>query len=144
LIARVGINKDAPDHPLDVAGVTRSTQFRGTGLLWADGNIAFHGGAGTGPSINSISGGNNFMQINFKSGTTPTAGADIFTATYPLGVSALTYPVFSQRSNANLSDVMGALYIRSGAANTFILAIKAGVSIPATTDCCLNFLWFGY
>jgi hypothetical protein len=144
LIARVGINKDAPDHPLDVAGVTRSTQFRGTGLLWADGNIAFHGGAGTGPSINSISGGNNFMQINFKSGTTPAAGADIFTATYPLGVSALTYPVFSQRSNANLSDVMGALYIRSGAANTFILAIKAGVSIPATTDCCLNFLWFGY
>ena len=53
-IAKVGINKDAPAHPLDVEGVTRSTQFRGVGNLWTAANIAFGNGAGTGPTLGSV------------------------------------------------------------------------------------------
>lgn len=144
-VALVGINKDAPAYPLDVAGTTRAEQFMGTGNIWADGNIALLGGAGVGASISSVGGGNNFMQLTFTSGTAPTAGADIFTATYPKGVTTLTYPVLSARNNANLSDVISALYFRVANANSFTLAIKAGVSIPAsTTNLSLNFVWMGF
>lgn len=139
-----GINKDSPGHELDVEGTTRSVQFQGTGNLWSSSNITFHAGAGTGPTINSISGGNNFFQINFTTGTTPTAGDDIFTATYPESFGALSYPVFSPRSNDDLAGVIPSLFVRSGAAGNLILDIEDGVSMPASTQVSLTFVIFGY
>lgn len=79
----IGVNKDAPKHPLDVSGRLRANQFIGVGPAWSNSNITFGSGAGTGPTINSVSGTGNWLILTFTTGTTPAANAQIFTATYP-------------------------------------------------------------
>lgn len=79
----IGVNKDAPKHPLDVSGRLRANQFIGVGPAWSNSDITFGSGAGTGPTINSVSGTGNWLILTFTTGTTPAANAQIFTATYP-------------------------------------------------------------
>lgn len=79
----IGVNKDAPKHPLDVSGRLRANQFIGVGPAWSNSDITFGSGAGTGPTINSVSGTGNWLILTFTTGTTPAANAKIFTATYP-------------------------------------------------------------
>jgi hypothetical protein len=92
-VPRLGVNKDAPLHPLDVDGVARAVQFRNTGSTWATANIVFGTGAGTGAVVNSIGGGGNGLQITFTTGTGCVNNGVIFTATYPTPFGTLSYVV---------------------------------------------------
>lgn len=141
----IGINKDAPAHPLDVAGVIRGVQYRQSANLWVAGNIAFDTGAGTGPVINSISGGNNGFQITFTSGTAPAADGIIFTATYPNAYGTLTYVVKDGRgepAGVNFLNEQEKFNIHSATATTFVL--KASGTITASTIYGISFIIQGY
>jgi hypothetical protein len=139
--ARVGINKDSPAHPLDVAGITQAHQFRNHANVWAAGNIAFGSGAGTGPTLTSISGGVNGFRIKFKTGTAPTAGGDIFTATYPTSFDGESYVVISGRENTAYNDEMSKFYISAAGGATFTL--KSHGALTATKDYHIQFVIFG-
>lgn len=145
-VARVGINKDAPLHPLDVDGVARAVQFRNTGNLWSSSNIVFGTGAGTGPTISSISGGNNGFQINFTTGSTGmTANAIIFTATYPNAFGTLSYVVkdgLGTPGGANYNNEAAKFNIDSSGATTFVL--KANGTLTAGTNYAITFIIMGY
>lgn len=144
-VTRVGINKDAPLHDLDVAGVTRALQFRNTGNLYSAANVAFGAGAGTGPVINSISGGNNFMQITFTTGTTPTADGEIFTLTYPNAYGTLSYVVPGPRGDPtgnNFLDEQSKFNISAAPAASFTM--KANGTLTASTQYGISFIIGGY
>lgn len=141
---RYGINVQ-PLHPLDVLGTGRMTQFRMTGNLWDNTMIAFGTGAGTGPTVNSISGGNNGFQINFTTGTTPTADGIIFTGTYPNSYGSLTYPVIWGRGNPgglNWLAEQDKFNIDSAGAANFVL--KARGTLTASTQYAINVVIMGY
>ena len=143
--AFVGINLDAPIHPLDVSGVARSTQFRNTGNLYAAGNVVFGTGAGTGPVLGSISGGNNWLQITFTTGTTPTANGDIFTITYPNAYGNSSRVAFSPSGNPggiNASTEITKFYISPFVAASFTM--KANGTLTASTQYGFSFSVGGY
>lgn len=142
--ARTGINIDAPLYPLDVAGTERAGQYIGTGNLWTNPLIVFGTGAGTGPALNSVSGGSNFFQVNFTTGTAPTAGQDIFTATYPNAFPTLSYVVFSPRSVENDLPSTASLYIRVANNTSMTLDIDTGVALLPSTQYAFSFIVFGY
>lgn len=92
----VGINKDAPKHPLDVSGRARANQFLGVSNAWSGTvgvHISFGAGAGTAPALNGIAGTLNAFSITFTTGTAPTANGNIIVGTwptaYPIGPSFL-------------------------------------------------------
>ena len=102
-----GVNLDAPRHPWDVSGRNRAEQFINGKTLWnnQESLITFGAGAGTGPVINSLSGGANWFQLTFTTGTTPTAGGTVFTATYPVSFPySVTYVVFSANGKTTATD----------------------------------------
>ena len=139
-----GINTDAPAHPLDVNGVARAIQLRNTNV-WQNADIAFGTGAGTGPTINSISGGNNGFQLNFTTGTVPAANGIIFTATYPNPFGVLSYPVPWGRGapgGVNFLNEMAKFNVDSAGAGSFV--IKANGTITASTQYAINFVIMGY
>jgi hypothetical protein len=139
--ARVGINKDNPAHPLDVAGITQAHQFRNHAGVWTAARIVFATGAGTGPSITSISGGVNGFRIDFKTGTAPTAGGDIFTATYPTPFDGESYVVMGGREDNAYNDEMSKFYISEAGGASFTL--KSHGALTATKDYHIQFVIFG-
>jgi hypothetical protein len=139
--ARVGINKDNPAHPLDVAGITQAHQFRNHANVWTAARIVFATGAGTGPSITSISGGVNGFRIDFKTGTAPTAGGDIFTATYPTPFDGESYVVMGGREDNAYNDEMSKFYISEAGGASFTL--KSHGALTATKDYHIQFVIFG-
>ena len=144
-VADVGINLDAPIHPLDVGGVTRSVQFRNTGNAWNNSNIVFGTGAGTGPTIGSVSGGSNGFQVNFNTGTAPVANGVIFTATYPNAFGSLTYVVPGPRDEpggVNYLNEHVKFNLSSCTATNFVL--KANGTLTASTQYAINFIIAGY
>jgi len=105
---KAGVNIDAPRHPWDVSGTTRAEQFINGKTLWnnQEALFTFGNGAGTGPVINSLSGGANWYQITFTTGTTPTAGGTIFTATYPVSFPySVTYVTYSSNNKTTSTDL---------------------------------------
>jgi hypothetical protein len=133
----VGINKDNPSYEMHVAGRTMSDAFYNTTNTWSSGFISFGVGAGTGPSISSISGGANWMSITFTTGTSPTANGNIFTATYPQAFPAFpTYVVFSA-SNANAATDHAKFYMSGGTAGGFNM--QANGTLTASTQYKLDF-----
>lgn len=139
--ARVGINKDNPAHPLDVAGITQAHQFRNHAGVWTAARIVFATGAGTGPSITSISGGVNGFRIDFKTGTAPTAGGDIFTATYPTSFDGESYVVMGGREDNAYNDEMSKFYISDAGGASFTL--KSHGALTASKDYHIQFVIFG-
>lgn len=142
---RVGINKDAPLHALDVDGVVRAVQYRGTANLWSAGNLAFGTGAGTGPSLASISGGNNFLQVTFTTGTTPTADGVIFTLTYPNAFGSLTYPVLYPRNDPggiNMLNESTKFNVESAGATS--MQVVANGTLTASTQYAMSIIVMGY
>ena len=144
-VCDVGINKDAPIHPLDVGGVTRAVQFRNTGNEWNNSDIVFGTGAGTGPTIGSISGGNNGWQINFNTGTSPVLDGIIFTATFPNPFGSLTYSSMEGRGvpgGINFNNERVKFVLSSENATTLVL--RANGTLTASTQYAINFITFGY
>ena len=135
-----GINKDAPVYPLDVSGRARASQYIGVGGAWGAGNIAFAGGAGTGPVLNSIAGPINAFTITFTTGTAPTANATIFNATYPTTFPAVAVPVFSARSFTSAAD-LNKFYLSANNAGGF--TFQATGTLTASTQYAFTFSIFG-
>jgi len=105
-VPKVGINRDAPKHAMDVNGVTQAEQYIGKGNVWNSSNITFGTGAGTGPTLSTIIGSNNAFTIVFTTGTAPTANGIVFTASFPKSFPAgFTQATFSPYStNASATD----------------------------------------
>ena len=135
-----GVNKDAPVYPLDVSGRARASQYIGVGGAWGAGNIAFAGGAGTGPVLNSIAGPINAFTITFTTGTAPTANATIFNATYPTTFPAVAVPVFSARSFTSAAD-LNKFYLSANNAGGF--TFQATGTLTASTQYAFTFSIFG-
>jgi hypothetical protein len=135
-----GFNTDAPAYTVDVAGRVRaSTHFIGTGGQWSSGNISFGTGAGTGPTLNSISGTGNSMRIVFTTGTGPSTSATIFTATYPNAFpTSISWPVFSPGASTPTWPAVGA----SGS-DTAVTFTVGGTALAASTQYSMNFVFFG-
>lgn len=137
----VGINKDVPVYPLDVNGRARSTQLLGTGNQWTSANISFGTGAGTGASVTSIIGFGNGFKISFTTGTTPTANASIFTATYPIPFISASFPTWSARNDQAATDYNK---IRVNADGATTCAFSSVGSLAASTAYIMVVNVFGY
>lgn len=138
---RYGINLATPLFPLDVAGVARAEQYRNTGNLYTAANVAFGTGAGTGPTLVSIAGGNNCVEISFTTGTAPTANGNIFTITYPnaFGNNSI---VARDAQNANASTDFTKFMSSTSNSNTFV--VQANGTLTASTTYTLGYVIFGY
>ena len=102
----VGVNLDAPKHEMDVSGKVRGTHLLNTGNLWNNALCTFGTGAGTGPTIQLLSGGNNFYIFEFTTGTTPTNNARIAILTFPIPFPiGPTISVFSPRNATTATDI---------------------------------------
>jgi len=138
----VGINTDVPAHALDVAGRARaSTGFIGKGFLWQAGNITFNTGAGTGPTLNSITGTDNGFEITFTTGTTPAADGVIFTGTYPnaWGGAGWSNAVLCAANKTTANEITK-FYTTNTNSNSFQL--QANGSLTASTAYKLRFaIW---
>lgn len=125
--ANVGINKDAPVHPLDVGGNTRSNSYGGlTGAL----SVAYSTGAGTGPTTTTLAGGAWVIDFGFTTGTTPAANGDICTITLPFTLGAVAIPVWSPANTQAATD-LGKFYRSASTTTTF--TIKANGTLAAST-----------
>ena len=138
----VGINKDVPIHALDVEGrVKSSTGFVGKFAQWLAGNIAFGAGAGTGPTLNSISGTDNALYLSFTTGTLPTGGAVILTATYPNTWPATSFVSFSaDGTNNSATDITK---FRTGGRTAAKFDFVANGTLTASTNYQFCFSIFG-
>lgn len=128
----VGINKDLPIEELDVAGEVRAVHYLNTGNLWNNGLCAFGTGAGTGPTIQVLSGGNNYYIFEFTTGTTPTNNGVIATLTFPnafpVGPTSTT---FSPRIAQAATDI-AKFYIQASSDTAVI--IQANGTLAASTQ----------
>lgn len=134
-----GINHDFPQHPLDGLGNARFELWMGTGDEWDSGNIAFGTGAGTGPSLTTITGTGNAVRVTFTTGTTPTADGDVFVLGYPFVFPTTSIVTFSARdADAAQAD----LYISAEDGAGCTLKVKG--TLPASTGMAVNLHFWGY
>jgi len=137
----IGINKDAPKHPLDASGRVRANQFIGVGPAWSNSDISFGAGAGTGPTINSVSGTGNWLILTFTTGTTPAANSQVFTATYPTpfpqGPSCC---VFTTGNDQDLN----VLKVQVSSDTATQVNSKNGLSLPASTQIKIYMMFGGF
>ena len=124
--ARVGINKDAPLHALDVSGRTMSNVFQNqsTGVTLVAGT-----GAGTSPTLSS-SGHSNFIIIGLTTGTAPALNGDILTVTLGTAFTATCIPVLD--GNDTYRANMASFYCTSLAAGSFKIKNR-GTALPQNT-----------
>lgn len=138
-----GINTDAPAFPLDVSGKERADQYHGASVSWVSGDLSFGLGAGTGPTFTSMTGTNNWVRVQFSTGTSPTANNAIFTITRKSDYEFSTkgFPVFSA-GNANTAGEITKFYISSD--NGIQYTITANGTLTASTAYELYICFSGY
>lgn len=135
-----GINKDAPAYVLDVGGQVRATMHIGTNAApTVSGSLG--SAMGTGGVVNYVVGTNNGFQVQFTTGTTPSASADLFKLTLAQSYPGNFYPVFSQQ-NDNAMYNIGKIYISNIDPGSLTLAVGT-TALPANTQITLNFCLFG-
>lgn len=140
---RYGINIATPLHPLDVTGVARATQWRNTGNDYTAANLVFDTGAGTGPTLHTIAGGNNWVEIDFTTGTAPTANGNIFTVTYPNAFTANSI-VVPGANDPDAANAIGDKLVYLSTTNTTTFTLTANGTLPASTRMFLSFSIGGY
>ena len=138
LVSLVGINMDAPIHPLDVAGSARAVNLRNTLAAPTVGSLG--NGLGTGATIDVVDGGNNGFFINFTTGTAPTANGTMFTVTYANPFTTYSHQVW-QGYNANA--VTDYLKFRRSATGPTSFTMAANGTLAATTTYNLGFIVIG-
>jgi hypothetical protein len=133
----IGINNDAPLHPLHVIGRTTSTVLQG---ISGTPTHTFGTGAGTAPALGSLTGCTNALDIQFTTGTTPTANGNVVSITLPTAFSNTMFPVFCA-SNAQTATDISKFYISAVSASAFTLT--ANGTLSASTTYRLKFSIFG-
>lgn len=137
-----GINKDAPGHPLDVSGRARSNEYLGVGTDKPTvGTLG--AGLGTGPTINDVTGTNNGFSITFTTGTTPTAGGDMFTVTYATAYPGFAIPVFCANDDDAAADISKFTFNGVSGAS-FTMKVRGGQTLSASTQYALHFAVNGF
>jgi len=112
-----------------------------TQSAWDSNYVAFGIGAGTGPTLNSITAGGNWVKITFTTGTSPNSAGDVVTLTKPTeGFTSLTVAVLAA-ANANAAGQMTNFYIGDDAASSF--SLYSATNLPASTQFALRFLFIG-
>jgi hypothetical protein len=102
---------------------------------YSNSNVTFDTGAGTGPILNSISGGGNSCFINFTTGISPAGGSDVFTITYPLtGASSIV--AISPLNAAAAAQMTNFYTTRFGNQ----LKLKVSAALPASTEFEVGFI----
>ena len=140
-LSLVGINKDAPEFHMDVAGRTRSsTGFIGQGNQWSGGNISFASGAGTGATVDSISGCDNAFYLTFSTGTSPANNSTIFTATYPNAFPSTLATSFVTWSPADVDAATDIAKFRLGNRSHISFQLVANGTLQASTQYSLCFI----
>lgn len=123
--------------PQDI-GTTSDVQFRSVkakirpplAALTAE-NFALGTGAGTGATLDSVTGDETFFRVQFTPQGTPAAGATVFTLTYPGGFA--TKPIVliaprNRRAAANQAAVGTALMENDSSSNGTRLVIQSGAT----------------
>jgi hypothetical protein len=137
LIARFGINNDAPSYPLDVAGQTRAMQVMYTNNKPTAG--AAGSGLGTGGSIGVISGADNAFILPFTTGASGlVAGGAICTITYFTAWPSFAVPVHCPGNDITAEEFSKFTYGSLGGAN-FELKVRGGQTLTASKDYRLHF-----
>ena len=135
--ALVGVNKDAPAHPLDVTGRVRANQHV---QVQENPTVSFGAGAGTGAS-GSCLGGSNGFQITFTTGTTPAANSLIFTVTL-----ATAYPTVHQfvpgARNPQAATDLNKFY--TSGFSTSQISVTSNGTLAASTQYVLYYVGIGY
>ena len=126
--ALVGVNRDAPTVPLDVAGSARAQVYHGEN---GSPSVSFGTGAGTGPANNGLSGGSVFLDFTFTTGTSPAANGTIFTITLPFSLPIGACPTWSP-GNAQTATDIAKFYRASGSTTTFVM--QANGTLAASTQ----------
>lgn len=141
--ALVGINKDAPAHPLDVSGRARSTEFINDSAAGQKPTVdTLGGGLGAGAAINDVSGSNNGFSITFTTGAAPGAGGEMFKVTFATSYPALSFPVFCQ-GNDNAANELSKFSWSARTGASFNMKVRAGQTLTASTQYILIFTCFG-
>lgn len=139
-LSLVGVNLDAPKFHMDVAGRSRaSTGFVGKGNQWSSGNISFASGAGTGATVNNITGCDNAFFITFTTGTSPALNSTIFTATYPNAFPAALATSFVTWSPADVDAATDLTKFRLGNRSHISFQLVANGTLSASTQYMLCF-----
>ena len=135
--ALVGVNNDAPAHPLDVTGRARANQH-----VQAQENptVSFGSGAGTGAS-GSCLGGSNGFQITFTTGTTPAANSLIFTVTLATAFPSVHQFVPGAR-NAQAATDLNKFYTSGFTASQ--ISVTSNGTLAASTQYILYYVGIGY
>lgn len=124
----VGINKNAPSHPLDVAGRSRADLMQGvSGTLTS----VFGTGAGTGPTKDALTGTANGFSLQFTTGTSPTANGNVISINVPTSFSSTQYPVFCA-ANAQTATDLTKFYISAANSTSFTLTANGTLSASTT------------
>lgn len=164
---RVGINTNAPLAPLNVVGTgttsssnsflvesssgTDNLTIRDDGVAIAQGlamvssapSIAFGTGAGTSPVNDLCLGGANGFSLFFTTGTSPTAGAAIFTATLPKSYQNGVVCTITCGTDTCL-DKDSEIRISGTSNNSVTLTMKSGSSLVASTAYTIHTTCIGY
>lgn len=139
--ALVGVNKDAPAHPLDVEGLARSRYYIGKSNEWAVGDFAAGTALNGGGSITNVTGCGNAFKVSFSTGTTPAANGNIFVCTFPAAVKPpfASFITFSSSSIAS-SNEWTKFYVSASSAVSF--TFKSNGTLAASTEYAFYFsLW---
>lgn len=117
--------------------------IRATAMVSGAPSIAPGTGMGTTPTVDLVVGGCNGFIILFTSGTSPTAGASIFTATiaksYPNGCVA----TFSANNDATAA-IIASIKVSGTGNNSVTLSMVGGASLTAATQYALHVILYGY
>lgn len=124
----IGINNDAPLHPLHVIGRATATVFQS---IAGTPTHTFANGAGTSPTLGSFTGTTNGIDLTFTTGTTPTPNGNIISITYPTAFSNTSNPVFCA-SNAQAATDIAKFYISAASGTAFTLTANGTLSASTT------------
>lgn len=134
----VGILNNAPVHPLEVTGRAKATLMQGGS---GTPTSVFGTGAGTGPTVDLLSGNSNGFAVIFTTGTTPSANGNVISITYPTSFTTTSYPVFSARNAQTATDI-SKFYVSAATGSVFTLTANGALS--ASTQYSFYFNSWGY
>lgn len=125
----IGINNDAPLHPLHVIGRATATVLQG---ISGTPTHTFGTGAGTGPTLGTLTGCTNGFNLQITIGTTPTVGGNIVSITFPTAFSNLSFPTYSCGNDVTALENAAGKFVISAASAT-ALTIKHNALTAALT-----------
>ncbi len=134
----VGINTDAPAHPLDVNGFARALTYtsRTDATGGTGGTVTFGTGAGSGPSLFSVVLPNgNMCTVRWTQGTSGTAGGRVLNIAIPtvLRHASKIYVTFSANNDLTARDIAKFSIDYSGTTPGSI-ALKSNALLTALDD----------